>query len=82
MHTGDIWNAGTDANVYLTVYGERGDTGVRQLLRKDDLKKFQKGQVDLFNIEAVSLGKPKRLIIGHDANVLGIIMMNKFELCY
>ena len=29
--TGNLWNAGTDANVYLTVYGDRGDTGVRQL---------------------------------------------------
>ena len=34
-HNGDwlYWNAGTDANVFITLYGEHGDTGVRQLWR-------------------------------------------------
>ena len=31
--TGGYWNAGTDANVFITLYGEHGDTGVRQLWR-------------------------------------------------
>lgn len=31
--TGDYWNAGTSANVFVTLYGEHGDTGVRQLWR-------------------------------------------------
>ena len=43
--TGDLWNAGTDANVYLTMYGERGDTGVRQMYWAERPENFQKGQV-------------------------------------
>ena len=43
--TGDLWNASTKANVYITIYGERGDTGVRQLFRSKREDKFTKGQV-------------------------------------
>uniref|UniRef100_A0A663E232 Oxygen-regulated protein 1 n=1 Tax=Aquila chrysaetos chrysaetos TaxID=223781 RepID=A0A663E232_AQUCH len=43
--TGELWNAGTEADVYISVYGERGDTGSRQLLRSQKPKKFLKGQV-------------------------------------
>ena len=43
--TGNLWNAGTDANVYLTVYGDRGDTGVRQLFASSKDQLFKKGQV-------------------------------------
>ncbi len=43
--TGDLWNAGTEANIYVTLYGERGDTGVRQLVSDEDNKKFRMGQV-------------------------------------
>lgn len=43
--TGELWNAGTDANVYLTLYGDRGDTGVRQMFRKDPDTIFKQGQV-------------------------------------
>lgn len=43
--TGELWNAGTEADVYISVYGERGDTGSRQLLRPQKPKKFLKGQV-------------------------------------
>ena len=45
--TGDLWSAGSEANVYMTIYGERGDTGVRLLHKNKNGKghKFQKGQV-------------------------------------
>jgi len=44
--TGDLWNAGTDAAVFLTIYGENGDTGSRQLRRsRNHRKKFRSGQV-------------------------------------
>lgn len=43
--TGDLWNGGTDANVYITVYGEKGDTGVRQLFKSNMADKFAKGNV-------------------------------------
>ena len=31
VYTGDNFGAGTDANVYLEICGERGDTGKRHL---------------------------------------------------
>jgi len=31
VYTGDVVNAGTKANVHLTIIGERGDTGQRCL---------------------------------------------------
>ncbi|XP_029443046.1 lipoxygenase homology domain-containing protein 1-like [Rhinatrema bivittatum] len=67
VHIGDQWGAGTFANVYLTLYGERGDTGARKLqrpLRKKEI--FQRNQTDSFLMEAVSLNQLKKIIIGHD----------------
>jgi len=31
IYTGAQWGGGTDANVLITIYGENGDTGLRQL---------------------------------------------------
>ncbi|KAH3831729.1 hypothetical protein DPMN_104999, partial [Dreissena polymorpha] len=64
--TGDVWGGGTDANVYITIYGDRGDTGVRQLYADTKGVYFKQGQIDSFEVEAVSLGHLKRIIIGHD----------------
>ncbi|XP_077990949.1 uncharacterized protein LOC144445282 [Glandiceps talaboti] len=64
--TGDYWNAGTEANIYITIYGERGDTGPRHLHRSKKSRMFEKGQTDIFSVEAVSLGAPQRIVIGHD----------------
>ncbi|XP_033100844.1 oxygen-regulated protein 1-like [Anneissia japonica] len=43
--TGNYWNAGTEANVYLTIIGDHGDTGHRQLYKSHNKKKFEKGKV-------------------------------------
>ncbi|NXL82333.1 LOXH1 protein, partial [Leptocoma aspasia] len=59
-------NAGTEADVYISVYGERGDTGSRQLLRSQKSKKFLKGQTDIFALEAVHLGCLYKIVIGHN----------------
>ena len=37
--------AGTDANVYINVFGERGDTGIRALTKSQNINKFEKGKV-------------------------------------
>ncbi|XP_049684405.1 oxygen-regulated protein 1 [Accipiter gentilis] len=63
--TGELWNAGTEADVYISVYGEKGDTGSRQLLRSQKPKKFLKGQTDIFAVEAVHLGHLYKIVIGH-----------------
>ncbi|XP_034956813.2 lipoxygenase homology domain-containing protein 1 [Zootoca vivipara] len=64
--TGGVWGAGTDANVYLSIYGERGDTGERHLKRSDHLNKFEKNQVDVFTVPAIDLGELKKVRIRHD----------------
>ena len=43
--TGDILGAGTDANVFINVYGEFGDTGERHLKDSDNINKFERNQV-------------------------------------
>lgn len=50
-----MWGAGTDANVYVTVYGEIGDTGERRLRKSNNLNKFEKGQVCLYFSKKVIL---------------------------
>jgi len=31
VYTGDVWGAGTDANVVITIFGEDGDSGENKL---------------------------------------------------
>lgn len=45
VFTGDMLGAGTDANVFINIYGENGDTGERYLKSSDNLNKFERGQV-------------------------------------
>ncbi|XP_070780971.1 lipoxygenase homology domain-containing protein 1 [Enoplosus armatus] len=66
VFTGTMWGAGTDANVYINIYGEIGDTGERQLRKSSNLNKFEKGHEDIFDITAVDLGILKKLRIRHD----------------
>lgn len=37
--------AGSDANVFINIYGENGDTGERRLRKSNHLNKFERGQV-------------------------------------
>lgn len=44
--TGDEYGAGTDANVFLTIYGDQGDTGERKLSKSEtNSNKFERGSV-------------------------------------
>ncbi len=43
--TGSEPGSSTDADVYLAIYGEQGDTGNRALIKSDKEEKFQEGQV-------------------------------------
>ena len=46
VHTGKKRGAGTDANVFLNIFGEQGDTGERPLEKsKTNMNKFEKGNV-------------------------------------
>jgi len=46
VHTGKKAGAGTDADVFLNIFGSQGDTGERPLTRSSTNKnKFESGQV-------------------------------------
>lgn len=48
VFTGDVKGAGTDANVFITLYGEYGDTGERQLAKSETYSnKFERGNVSV-----------------------------------
>ncbi|XP_061672103.1 LOW QUALITY PROTEIN: lipoxygenase homology domain-containing protein 1-like [Syngnathoides biaculeatus] len=72
VRTGDMYKAGSDANVFLTIYGDLGDTGERKLSRSESNRnKFERGQVDKFSIEAVDLGRVFKIRIRHDNSMMG-----------
>eukprot|EP00794_Sanderia_malayensis_P004629 gene4629-5236_t len=66
--TGEVASGATDANVFVNIFGEKGDTGKRwlQKLKNDDGEMFQPGSINVFEIEAVSLEKLTKITIGHD----------------
>jgi len=45
VYTGDKFGAGTDANVFVNITGEFGDTGERQLSESNNMNKFERKQV-------------------------------------
>ncbi|XP_044151324.1 oxygen-regulated protein 1 [Bufo gargarizans] len=72
VHIGDHWGAETFANVYITLYGERGDSGARQLYKSSTPgDKFTRNKVDTFELEAVSLGQLRKVVLGHDREGYG-----------
>lgn len=65
VFTGNVKNSGTNANVFLTIFGEHGDTGKRPLKQRfRDL--FERNQTDSFTIESVDLGALTSLLVEHD----------------
>ncbi|XP_060929737.1 lipoxygenase homology domain-containing protein 1-like [Limanda limanda] len=69
--TGDVYGAGTDADVFLTIYGDLGDTGERKLSKSEtNSNKFERGCVDKFTIEAVDLGQVFKIKIRHDNSMM------------
>ncbi|RNA20947.1 lipoxygenase homology domain-containing 1 isoform X1, partial [Brachionus plicatilis] len=75
VKTSDISGAGTDANVFITLFGENGDTGELELKKTKALSNlFEKGQTDEFNFKDIlSVGEITKLRIWHDntGNLLG-----------
>lgn len=68
VRTADEKGAGTDANVSICFHGENGDTGIRKLKKSSTHSdKFERGHVDSFIVEAVSLGPLNKLRLMHDS---------------
>ena len=57
--TGDLNGSGTDANVFLIMFGEYGDSGEIELKNSETYKdKFERGHTDVFMLKDIlSLGK-------------------------
>eukprot|EP00063_Salmo_salar_P008670 XP_013983505.1 PREDICTED: lipoxygenase homology domain-containing protein 1-like isoform X2 [Salmo salar] len=69
--TGDVYNAGTDANVFLTIYGDLGGTGEHKPSKSEtNRNKFERGAVDTFSKEAVDLYQVFRIKIRHDNSMV------------
>ncbi|XP_053321939.1 lipoxygenase homology domain-containing protein 1-like [Spea bombifrons] len=78
VHIGDHWGAETTANVYVTVYGDRGDSGARKLRHSlPPGERFARSKIDYFLLEAVSLGQIKKVVLGHDGEGYGAGMYLK-----
>lgn len=65
--TGDVKRAGTDSNVYITIYGSNGDSGKRSLKQKFR-NLFERGQTDHFILEMLDLGELLRVKVEHDGS--------------
>ena len=51
IYTGDVFQAGTDANVFVNIYGEKGDTGERRMKDSEtNMDKFERNKVHLWFI--------------------------------
>lgn len=57
VKTGDEKDAGTDANVYLQMFGEKGKTQNFSLREEGDKRRFERGRMDKFLIRAQDIGK-------------------------
>lgn len=62
--TSDKRNAGTDANVFMTVYGTQGKSEVIPVKSNSDT--FERGKTDEFKVELDTLGVLHKLRVWHD----------------
>ena len=62
--TGDRMGAGTSANVFCDLHGEKGSSGKVKL--ENSKSNFERGRTDIFTVECADIGKPQRIDLGHD----------------
>ena len=68
--TGDVSGAGSDANVLVTFYGETSDTGELKLDKSQHFNKFERGQMDEFDMKFLDFGIPVKCKIRQDNSSL------------
>ncbi|XP_022806964.1 lipoxygenase homology domain-containing protein 1-like isoform X2 [Stylophora pistillata] len=67
LKTADVQNAGTDANVYFALHGDKGETPKIALQDESQtFKRFERGRADKFVVQTADVGKLEKLVIGHD----------------
>jgi len=62
--TGDVRGAGTNADVFLTAFGSKGDSG--KVVFKGSGSKFERGQLTKDRFECADLGYITKIRIGND----------------
>ncbi|XP_067888748.1 lipoxygenase homology domain-containing protein 1-like [Heterodontus francisci] len=65
VFTGNLPAASTDADVYIMMFGEHGDTCKRKL-RRSHSAPFEKQQVSIFHIHALDVGIPTQVHVEHN----------------
>ena len=68
VKTSDVRGAGTDANVYVVLFGQDGDSGELHLLESETNKSaFENNQTDVFTFpHMLSLGALTKCRVWHD----------------
>ena len=74
VYTGDKSGAGTDADVYIQLFGDQDDTGTVNLKSsKTHKNKFERNQMDEFVVQAVDIGELQKIkLVFYCKIILGI----------
>ncbi len=58
--------AGTDANVFIELHGDKGSVGRTRL--DNATNNFERGRRDEFTVTATDVGSLQHIVIGHDGS--------------
>ena len=64
MVTGEKLGAGTDADVYIQLFGDTGESVEKRL--DNARNNFEKGRTDVFPVDIPTVGELKRVVVRHD----------------
>jgi hypothetical protein len=64
IFTSDIRHAGTNANIYIVLFGEKGEANEVHL--KNESNNFERGKCDRFRIETSDIGRLLKIRVRHD----------------
>jgi hypothetical protein len=70
VKTGDFRNSATNGPVYINIFG-RDDKQTGDLLLSSNDKPFTLGCTRKFQVNAIDIGKPQRIIIRHEDKSTG-----------
>ena len=70
VKTGDKFGAGTDANVYITIYGKASNSG-KLALKSSGSNLFERNAMSAFELEITDLGVISKIRIEHDDSGIG-----------
>jgi hypothetical protein len=70
VKTGDFRNSGTNGPVYINIFG-RDNKQTEDLLLSAHDKSFSQGCTRKFQVNAIDIGKPQRVVIRHEDKSTG-----------